>query len=216
MICDRAGHILLASVNYGHRSFQAIRYTNSQGYTGYYTPNGKALFKTLFLKAPVKYTRISDKFTTHRWHPILHLFRPHYGIDYAAPHGTPIRAVGSGQINFAGKNGGYGNVIVIRHDSRYQSLYAHLSQFARIVKPGQWVSQGQIIGYVGSTGLATGPHLHFGFYDNGQAINPDKILNKAQAPVYIAHQDLSDFIAKSNHLFTQLAYNQSHNSTART
>ena len=84
LICDRAGHILLASVNYGHRSFQAIRYTNSQGYTGYYTPNGKALFKTFFLKAPVKYTRISDKFTTHRWHPILHLIRPHYGIDYGA------------------------------------------------------------------------------------------------------------------------------------
>lgn len=216
LICDRAGHILLATVNHNNRHFQAIRYTNSQGYTGYYTPNGKALFKTFFLKAPVQYTRISDQFTTRRWHPILHLFRPHFGIDYAAPTGTPIRAVGSGHVNFAGKDGGYGNVVVIQHDNRYQSLYAHLSRFASFIKQGQWVNQGQIIGYVGSTGLATGPHLHFGFYDNGRAINPAKILNKAQAPAYIAQEDRSDFIAKTNHLFTQLAYNQAHSSTART
>jgi murein DD-endopeptidase MepM/ murein hydrolase activator NlpD len=213
LIYDQTGHILLASVHYGHRTYQAIRFTNSQGFTGYYTPTGKALFKTIFSKAPVRYTRISDRFTTHRWHPILHIIRPHYGIDYAAPQGTPIRAIGSGQVNFAGKDGGYGNVIVIQHGSRYQSLYAHLSHFASLIKPGQWVSQGQIIGFVGSTGLATGPHLHFGFYDNGKPVNPEKALKKAQASVYIAQQDLPNFFATSNRLFTQLAYNQSRTTT---
>lgn len=209
LIYDHAGHILLAAVTVDHKTYQAVRYTDSTGHTGYYTPAGEALFKSAFLTAPVKYSRISDGFTMHRWHPILHIVRPHYGIDYAAPAGTPIRAVASGRVSFTGSEGGYGRAIVIRHDSRFQSLYAHLSRFA--IRSGQWVSQGEIIGYVGSSGLATGPHLHFGLYEYGKPVNPALVLPKLKAPTRIAQRDLPDFIAKTNHLLIQLAWLQNHN-----
>jgi murein DD-endopeptidase MepM/ murein hydrolase activator NlpD len=205
VIYDRAGRILLATVTFPHKTFEAVRYTNPHGYTGYYTPTGEALFKSLFLTAPVKYTRISDPFSHHRWHPILHVTRPHYGIDYAAPAGTPIVAISSGVVSFAGWNGGYGNTVILDHGSRYQSLYAHLKNQRYTVKPGQWVAQGQVIGYVGSTGLATGPHLHFGIYDYGRAVNPTAVLPKIAPPTAIAQRDFPDFLAKTNHLFTQLA-----------
>jgi murein DD-endopeptidase MepM/ murein hydrolase activator NlpD len=205
VLYNRQGYIELATVTLHHRTYQAVRFTDSHGHTGYYSPNGQALSASGFLTAPVKYERISDPFTSHRWHPILHIFRPHKGIDYAAPAGTPVHAVGSGQVNFAGWNGGYGNVVEIDHNSRYQTLYAHLSHISQAVKPGQWVKKGQIIGYVGSTGLATGPNLHFGLYDYGRPVNPQTVLPRLSVPVMIAQRDKPAFSAKINQLLTHLA-----------
>ncbi|TKX32771.1 peptidoglycan metallopeptidase Pgp5 [Campylobacter aviculae] len=140
----------------------------------FYDRNGKELENFLLIK-PVNYTRISSPFSTARYHPILKRYRAHLGIDYAAPTGTPVKSAGKGTIIFVGTKGGYGNVIQIKHEAGYTTLYAHLSRFAKI-KSGQRVNQGQIIAYVGSTGMSTGPHLHFGVYLNNKAINPASVV----------------------------------------
>ena len=139
----------------------------------YYDKKGREV-EGFFLALPVKYTRISDRFTYRRWHPILHIWRAHLGIDYAAPIGTPVKAARAGRIIFAGRKGGYGKVIIIKHESVYKTLYAHLRNFRRGIKRGKYVKRGQVIGYVGVTGLTTGPHLHFGLYRGSKAINPEK------------------------------------------
>ncbi|WP_139452900.1 peptidoglycan DD-metalloendopeptidase family protein [Campylobacter armoricus] len=140
----------------------------------YYNVQGKEL-ENFFLTKPVQYTRISDRFTRARYHPILKRYRAHLGIDYAAPTGTPVKSAGEGTISFIGNKGGYGKVVQVKHISGYMTLYAHLSRFAKI-KRGQKVKQGQVIAYVGSTGMSTGPHLHFGLYFNNKAINPETIV----------------------------------------
>jgi murein DD-endopeptidase MepM/ murein hydrolase activator NlpD len=137
----------------------------------YYDERGREV-EGFFLSLPVRYTRISDRFTYKRWHPILHRYRAHLGIDYAAPRGTPVKAARAGKIIFRGRKGGYGNAIMIRHEEGYRTLYAHLSKFRRGIRRGKYVKKGQVIGYVGSTGLSTGPHLHFGLYRGSRAINP--------------------------------------------
>jgi murein DD-endopeptidase MepM/ murein hydrolase activator NlpD len=141
----------------------------------YYDENG-AQVEGFLLSQPVKNARISSKFTKRRYHPILKRYRAHLGIDYAARRGTPIMAAGSGKVIFAGYTRGYGNVVKIRHSDGYMTLYAHQKSFKRGIKNGKYVKQGEVIGYVGSTGLSTGPHLHFGLYKNGQAINPAKVV----------------------------------------
>ncbi|SMC09006.1 peptidoglycan DD-metalloendopeptidase family protein [Nitratiruptor tergarcus] len=141
----------------------------------YYDQNGKEL-ESFLLKRPVRHARITSRFTLRRWHPILHRYRAHLGVDFGARRGTPVMAAGSGRVVFAGRKGGYGNVIIIAHRDGYKTLYAHLSKFRRNIRAGKYVKQGQIIGYVGSTGLSTGPHLHFGLYKNGRAINPLKVV----------------------------------------
>ena len=128
------------------------------------------------LSRPVRHARISSRFTRKRWHPILKRYRAHLGIDYAARRGTPIMAAGSGKIIFAGYTRGYGNLIKIRHGDGYMTLYAHQKRFRKGIRRGKYVKQGQVIGYVGSTGLSTGPHLHFGLYKNGRAINPASVV----------------------------------------
>ena len=138
----------------------------------YYDKKGREV-EGFFLALPVKYTRISDRFTYRRWHPILHIWRAHLGIDYAAPIGTPVKAARAGRIIFAGRKGGYGKVIIIKHEGVYKTLYAHLRNFRRGIKRGKYVKRGQVIGYVGVTGLTTGPHLHFGLYRGSKAINPE-------------------------------------------
>ncbi len=198
------GNILLATVTHQHRTYQIVRYTDHHGHMGYYNLQGRGLIQSEFLPAPVQFKRISDRFTMHRWHPILHIWRPHLGIDYAAKAGTPILAIASGRISLQGWGGGYGNVIVIRHDNKFQSLYAHLSKFNSVVKQGAWVKQGQVIGYVGMTGLATGPHLHFGLYEYGVAINPELFLPKRVAKG-IPASEMNDFLVKTNQLLTHLA-----------
>jgi len=137
----------------------------------YYNAKGQEI-ESFFLSQPCKYTRISDRFTYKRWHPILHIYRAHLGIDFAAPIGTPVHAAANGTIIFAGRKGGYGNCIIIRHIDGYKTLYAHLKKFARSIRRGKYVKRGKTIGYVGTTGLSTGPHLHFGLYKNNHAINP--------------------------------------------
>ena len=137
----------------------------------YYNAKGKEV-EGFFLSLPVRYTRISDRFTYKRWHPILHRYRAHLGIDYAAPRGTLVKAARGGKIIFAGRKGGYGNVIIIRHEAGYKTLYGHLRNFRRGIRRGKYVKKGQVIAYVGSTGMSTGPHLHFGLYRGSKAINP--------------------------------------------
>ncbi len=141
----------------------------------YYDENGKEV-EGFFLATPVRYTRISDRFTYKRWHPILKRYKAHLGIDYAAPRGTPVKAAGSGRVIFKGRKGGYGNTLIIRHDGGYKTLYAHMKAFRRGIKRGKYVKKGQVIGYVGSTGLSTGPHLHFGLYKGSKAINPAGVV----------------------------------------
>ncbi len=140
----------------------------------YYDNKGRSL-TNFFLKIPLRYKRISSKFTQKRWHPILKRYRAHLGIDYAAPIGRKIFATANGKIIQKGRKGGYGKTITIRHKGGYKSLYAHMHKYAK-VRIGQWVKQGKHIGYVGSTGASTGPHLHFGLYKNGRAINPARVL----------------------------------------
>lgn len=138
---------------------------------GYFAPDGTSL-KRMFLKSPIKFGRISSRFQRRRFHPVLKKHRPHLGVDYAAPIGTPVRAVGAGTIEFAGWRGGGGKVIKVRHNSTYSTAYKHLNGYARGIRRGRKVEQGQIIGYVGTTGLSTGPHLHFEFYKSGRFVDP--------------------------------------------
>ncbi|MCV3374455.1 peptidoglycan DD-metalloendopeptidase family protein [Campylobacter lari] len=162
-------NIQAALVNIRGKEYSVFLYKDS-----YYNAQGKEL-ENFFLTKPVKYTRISDRFTRARYHPILKRYRAHLGIDYAAPTGTPVKSAGDGIISFVGTKGGYGKVVQVKHVSGYMTLYAHLSRFAKI-KRGQKVKQGQVIAYVGSTGMSTGPHLHFGLYLNNKAINPETIV----------------------------------------
>ena len=151
-----------------HESFY---FTDSDGRSLYYSRKGESLRKA-FLKSPLRYRRISSYFSLKRFHPILKIYRPHYGIDYAAPTGTPIESVGNGRITFIGRKGGYGRYIRVRHNHIYETGYGHLSKFAKGLKRGSRVKQGQVIGYVGSSGLATGPHLDFSVLKRGKFINP--------------------------------------------
>ena len=138
---------------------------------------------SVYFKVPLRYKRISSKFTYKRFHPILHRYIAHLGIDYAAPRGRKVWATADGKVIFKGRKGGYGNAVMIRHSGGYRSLYAHLSRFAHI-KKGNWIKQGTIIGYVGTTGRSTGPHLHFGLYKNGRAVNPAKVLSYSKKTLY--------------------------------
>ncbi|EGK8008010.1 M23 family metallopeptidase [Campylobacter lari] len=162
-------NIQAALANIRGKEYSVFLYKDS-----YYNAQGKEL-ENFFLTKPVKYTRISDRFTRARYHPILKRYRAHLGIDYAAPTGTPVKSAGDGTISFVGTKGGYGKVVQVKHISGYMTLYAHLSRFAKI-KRGQKVKQDQVIAYVGSTGMSTGPHLHFGLYLNNKAINPETIV----------------------------------------
>ncbi len=146
----------------------------------YYNQKGEELDNFLLTK-PVNYTRISSVFTQKRWHPVLKKYRAHLGIDYAAPTGTPVRSAGNGKVIFVGTKGGYGKTIEVSHDGSYKTLYAHLNGFAKGIRGGQRVKQNQVIGYVGNTGMSTGPHLHFGLYRSNVAINPASVVKVAKS-----------------------------------
>ncbi|WP_413289819.1 peptidoglycan DD-metalloendopeptidase family protein [Bdellovibrio sp. HCB337] len=165
------GSILAAEYENAGQKYAGILFSINEKEKGYFAPDGTSL-RRMFLKSPIRYGRISSRFTMRRFHPILQHNRPHLGVDYAAPIGTPIRAVGDGTIAEAGFRGGAGNMIKIRHNSSYSTAYKHLSGFAKGVRSGSRVQQGQIIGYVGNTGLSTGPHLHFEFFQNGSYVDP--------------------------------------------
>ena len=163
----------------------------------YYDAQGKEL-ENFLLANPVNYTRISSPFSTKRLHPILKTYRAHLGIDYAARVGTPVKSAGSGKVVFVGNKGGYGKTIEVSHDSSYKTLYAHLNGFAKGLSRGKSVKQGQLIGYVGNTGLSSGPHLHFGLYRNNTAINPASVVKIAKNS--LEGQALKEFLAYSDGL----------------
>ncbi|MDD5223217.1 MAG: peptidoglycan DD-metalloendopeptidase family protein [bacterium] len=165
------GRVLAAEYQNGGETYTAIFYEDPQGRGDYYDQEGKSL-RRAFLKSPLKFARISSKFTHRRFHPVLKIFRPHLGVDYAAPRGTPIWAIGDGTIAARGWMGGAGKAVRIKHPNGFVTSYGHLSQFARGIRPGVKVKQQQVIGYVGATGLATGPHLDFRVKKNGRFINP--------------------------------------------
>jgi murein DD-endopeptidase MepM/ murein hydrolase activator NlpD len=156
--------------------------------TSYYALNGTNLRKA-FLKAPLKFSRISSRFTGARMHPILKIVRPHYGVDYAAPVGTPVHSIGDGRVIEASYENGAGRIIKVRHNSVYTTVYMHLSRFAPGIKAGSFVQQGETIGYVGTTGLSTGPHLDFRFYQNGSPVDPLKVDTPSADPVSPENQD---------------------------
>ncbi len=164
------GAILSAEfVNKGE-TFSAYRFEND-GRVDYYSSEGKSLRKA-FLKAPLSFRRISSYFSRGRYHPVLKIYRPHHGLDYAAPTGTPVSAAGDGTVLFSGRKGQYGNLIIVRHSNGYKTYYGHLSRIGKGVRKGTRVDQGEVIGYVGATGLATGPHLHYEMRVNNRPINP--------------------------------------------
>lgn len=175
------GDILAARfINQG-REYVALRYARADGTVGYYSPDGHSMQKS-FLRAPLEFQRISSGFSTARLHPILNTIRAHKGTDYAAPTGTPVYAAGAGRIVYRGVKGGYGNVIEIDHGQGIQTVYGHLSRFAAI-RAGGHVEQGETIGFVGQTGLATGPHLHFEFHVNGRCVDPQRVRLPEAGPL---------------------------------
>ena len=165
------GDIIAASFTNQGKVYEAVYFTDSHGNSGYFSPEGKSMKKS-FLRTPVDFTRISSRYNPNRLHPIFKTKRPHRAVDYAAPTGTPIKAAGDGVVSFSGYQKGYGNVVFIKHPNNIVTIYAHQSKIARSARKGRKVSQGQTIGYVGSTGYATGPHLHYEFRVNGVHRNP--------------------------------------------
>ncbi len=175
------GKIKAACFKHMGKQHYAIRFDQGDG-DEYFDLEGKSLRKT-FLKAPLHYSRISSRFSYSRLHPILRIRRPHTGVDYAAPTGTPVVSVGDGTVIFAHYKGGGGNTIKIRHNSNYMTGYMHLSRYGKGIRKGVKVKQGQVIGYVGKTGLATGPHLDFRFWKNGKPVDPLKIDPPSANPI---------------------------------
>ncbi len=174
------GAILAADIINQGKQFSGFRYPDENGVPAYYDSEGKALKKS-FLKSPLKFARITSRFSGSRLHPILKIFRPHLGVDYAAPVGTPVQAVGSGVVESTGYQGEAGRMVKLRHAGGYETLYLHLSRIS--VRQGTSVRQGEVIGYVGATGLATGPHLDFRVMSHGKFINPTKVIFPPNPPI---------------------------------
>lgn len=199
------GNLLAARfVNRG-KEYTAIRYTDKKGSVNYYRADGTAM-KRAFIRTPVDFTRISSRFSTGRYHPVLNRIRAHKGVDYAAPTGTAIRAAGDGKIVSIGWKGGYGNAIVLQHGSTYSTLYGHMSKFAPGLKVGSHVKQSQTIGYVGMTGLATGPHLHYEFRVNGQHVDPLSVKLPMADP--LSASEKAKFIKNSQPLLVEMDKNK--------
>lgn len=195
----REGHILAAEFTTQGQRHIAIRY-NKNGRTAYYSPDGRNLRKA-FLRTPVAFTRISSRFGMRK-HPILNRMRAHNGVDYAAPIGTPVRASGDGKIDFVGWKGGYGRVVILRHGRHYSTVYGHLSRFAHGLRAGATVKQGQVIAFVGRSGLATGPHLHYEFRVDGVHRNPLTVALPSAQPLPRSH--MSDFQSRMRPLIAML------------
>ena len=186
----KTGRILGAEMSNDGKNTVAIYYEDSEGGSGYYNADGRSL-RRMLLKSPLRYRRISSYFSKRRYHPILKRYRPHHGIDYAAPTGTPVEAAGSGRVTFAGWKKGYGRFIVIKHKNSYSTAYGHLSRYKKGLKRGSKVAQGDVIGYVGSTGISTGPHLHYELRRGKRLINPLRV--KPEPNKYIAEAEREGF-----------------------
>ncbi len=188
----KTGAMLAAEIGNRGKPYQAVRYTDLSGHTSYFSPDGYGMHQA-FLRTPVNFTRISSHFGL-RNHPILHKMRQHQGVDYAAPQGTPVQATADGKVVFVGHRGGYGKAIELQHGARYSTFYAHLSRLPNNLRPGSAVKQGQVIGFVGRTGLATNPHLHYEFRIDGIHRNPLTValprkspISDNQKPQFMAH-----------------------------
>ncbi|MDC1436003.1 peptidoglycan DD-metalloendopeptidase family protein [Gammaproteobacteria bacterium] len=197
------GSIQVAQYTNQGEDFTAIRYVNLNGDVDYYNLQGESMRKA-FIRNPVDFTRISSNFTLSRRHPILNTIRAHKGTDYAAPNGTPVVAAGDGRITWASRNGSFGNLVVIQHGERFETKYAHLSSYARGVRVGSRVKQGDTIGYVGSTGGATGPHLHYEFLIDGSHRNPRTVHDQLPKAESVPDEEMDRFIQQSQILLTQL------------
>ena len=196
------GRILAAEFINAGTVYRALHYTSSDAkISGYFDPDGRSV-RRQFLRAPLDFTRISSNFNLRRRHPILDLIRAHRGVDYAAPQGTVIKAAGDGRVDFAGVKGGYGNVVILEHGAGISTLYGHMSRFAKSLRTGARVRQGQTIGYVGSTGAATGPHLHYEYRVNGRHQNPRTVPLPDAKP--IPDNYLEEFTSQRSGLLAEL------------
>ena len=196
------GDILISEFNNRDKKFIAVRYDLDSKTSEYFNLDGQNV-KKAFLRSPVKLSYISSKYNLNRRHPVLHTIRAHKGVDYAANKGSPIRATGDGTVLFAEYNGGCGNEIKIKHSEDYVTRYCHLDKFSSRTKVGRKVKQGQTIGYVGSTGLATGPHLHYEFHVNGKHTDPLKVKFPNASP--INSSELNNYRKKSQNLLNELS-----------
>lgn len=194
------GPVLAVEFRNAERVLRAVRYVDPDGKANYYAPDGRSLRKA-FIRTPVEFTRISSRFGGRR-HPVLNRIRAHKGVDYAAPTGTPVRAAGDGRVKFLGRKGGYGNVVEIAHANGVTTVYGHLSRFGKSLRSGARVTQNQTIGYVGSTGLATGPHLHYEYRIRGMHVDPLRVKLPNAEP--LPPDLLADFQAKTAPLLTAL------------
>ena len=196
--------IIAAQYKTGSNAYNAIYYVSKSGKRGFFDEEGKSV-KSAFLKAPLQFRRISSHFTTSRMHPILKYARPHLGIDYAAPAGTPVSAVADGVVKTSKYSGGFGHLVILKHSNGYETYYGHLSKYGRGIRRGARVSQGQIIGYVGSTGLSTWPHLDFRIKRNGRFFN---YLTMKQPPTFeLKGNEKSEFISYSEGILNRLNNN---------
>jgi murein DD-endopeptidase MepM/ murein hydrolase activator NlpD len=200
---DAIGYGPIEAARFVHNGqvYEAFRYESSAGQAGYYGRSGTPL-KKQFLRAPLKFTRITSRFSRSRFHPILHYFRPHHGVDYGAPVGTPVMSTADGVVVEAARSGGEGNFVRIRHTSRIETMYLHLSRFARGIRPGARVQQGEVIGYVGATGLVTGPHLDYRVSDAGNWLDPLKLKSITPDPLH--GESLRQFRAGVDRLMPRL------------
>jgi murein DD-endopeptidase MepM/ murein hydrolase activator NlpD len=188
-------------INQGH-TYRAVYFQQDAQHGDYYTPEGKSVHKA-FLRSPIEFSRVSSRFSLSRFHPILNKWRSHKGVDFAAPMGAKVKVTADGTVSVVGKQGGYGNVIMVNHQGRYTTVYGHLSRFAAGLHSGQHVAQGEVIGYVGMTGLATGPHLHYEFKVDGQQHDPLRVALPDAKPIsrasLAAFQPVAnDFVARLN------------------
>lgn len=194
------GDIISAEYVNGAFSYVAVKY-DIDDRVQYFQPDGNSL-RRMFLKSPLKFGRITSRFQAKRFHPILKVEKPHLGVDYGAPTGTPVMTVGDGVVAYVGTRGGSGKMITIRHNAAYRTEYKHLSRYSENIRPGTKVAMGQTIGYVGATGLATGPHLHFEFHENGRVVDPQGLKFPTADPVPAKYMD--DFKAKAEASLAQL------------
>ena len=198
----RTGRIQTAEfINQG-KSYRVVYFQTDGSHGDYYTPDGKSVRKA-FLRSPLEFSRISSGFSLSRLHPVLGTWRAHKGVDYAAPVGTKTKVTADGTVSFVGKQGGYGNVVMVDHQGRYTTVYGHLSRFAKGLHRGQHVGQGDIIGYVGMTGLASGPHLHYEFKINGQQRDPLRVALPDATPISV--QQKTSFQEATHSLTERLA-----------
>jgi murein DD-endopeptidase MepM/ murein hydrolase activator NlpD len=204
----RPGRIISAEfINHGH-SYRAAYFQTTEFTGDYYSPEGKSMHKA-FLRSPIEFSRVSSGFSMSRFHPILNKWRSHKGVDYAAPIGTKVKVTSDGVVSFVGNQGGYGNVVMVDHQGRFSTVYGHLSRFTGGLHKGQKLGQGQIVGYVGMTGLTTGPHLHYEFKLNGVQRDPLKVALPDGKP--IGETQKSAFMDSTRDLFSQLdTYRNAH------